>query len=162
SQAANDLNFTFVVDENQGDRLVEQLHELLIRPVPGDKVLGPTWQQLFSQAPAALPGSRPWWRGKREALLAALGDADAAFVYDLDGVRSAARALRGMSSLSRVHYSMKANPHPELLRTLHAEGIDFECVSRGEVERVREEFPQVAPQRILYTPNFAPRAEYAW
>ena len=41
SQAANDLNFTFVVDENQGDRLVEQLHELLIRPVPGDRVLGP-------------------------------------------------------------------------------------------------------------------------
>ena len=50
SQAANDLNFTFVVDENQGDRLVEQLHELLIRPVPGDRVLGPTWEQLFSQA----------------------------------------------------------------------------------------------------------------
>ncbi len=41
SQAANDLNFTFVVDENQGHRLVEQLHELLIRPVPGDKVLRP-------------------------------------------------------------------------------------------------------------------------
>ena len=50
SQAANDLNFTFVVDENQGDRLVEQLHELLIRPVPGDRVLGPTWEQLFAQA----------------------------------------------------------------------------------------------------------------
>ena len=58
SQAANDLNFTFVVDEDQGDRLVEQLHELLIRPVPGDKVLGPTWQQLFSAPPglAAGPG----------------------------------------------------------------------------------------------------------
>jgi len=39
SQAANDLNFTFVVDEDQGDRLVQQLHELLIRAVPGDKVL---------------------------------------------------------------------------------------------------------------------------
>jgi diaminopimelate decarboxylase/aspartate kinase len=48
SQAANDLNFTFVVDENQGDRLVEQLHEMLIRPVPGDRVLGPTWDQLFA------------------------------------------------------------------------------------------------------------------
>ena len=49
SQAANDLNFTFVVDENQGDRLVEQLHELLIRAVPGDRVLGPTWEQLFGR-----------------------------------------------------------------------------------------------------------------
>jgi bifunctional diaminopimelate decarboxylase / aspartate kinase len=162
SQAANDLNFTFVVDEDQGDRLVEQLHELLIRPVPGDKVLGPTWQQLFSQ-PRALSGGRaPWWRTRRTELLAALGDQGAAFVYDLEVVRSAARALRSLSAVARVHYSMKANPHPQLLRTLRAEGIDFECVSRGEAELVLREFPQLEPQRILYTPNFAPRAEHAW
>jgi len=30
TQAANDLNFTFVIDEAQGDRLVQQLHERLI------------------------------------------------------------------------------------------------------------------------------------
>jgi diaminopimelate decarboxylase/aspartate kinase len=53
SQAANDLNFTFVVDENQCDRLVEQLHELLIRPQPGDTVMGPTWEQLFAKPKAA-------------------------------------------------------------------------------------------------------------
>jgi len=162
SQAANDLNFTFVVDENQGDRLVEQLHELLIRPVPGDKVLGPTWQQLFSQPPPDGRSVPPWWRVRRAELLAALGDRDAAFVYDLAVVRAAARSLRRLSSLSRVHYSMKANPHPELLRVLHAEGIEFECVSRGEAERVLELFPDHEPQRILYTPNFAPRSEYAW
>jgi bifunctional diaminopimelate decarboxylase / aspartate kinase len=162
SQAANDLNFTFVVDENQGDRLVEQLHELLIRPVPGDKVLGPTWQQLFSQPQPAHPGVAPWWRAKRAALLAALGAEEAAFVYDLDVARAAARALRRLSSLTRVHYSVKANPHPEVLRALRGEGVEFECVSRGEVERVRGLFPELAPERILYTPNFAPRAEYAW
>jgi diaminopimelate decarboxylase/aspartate kinase len=162
SQAANDLNFTFVVDENQGDRLVGQLHELLIRPVPGDKVLGPTWQQLFSRPQPTPAQVAPWWRAKRAALLAALGGDDAAFVYDLEVVRSAARALRRLSSLGRVHYSMKANPHLEVLRALHAEGVEFECVSRGEVARVLEAFPDLAPERILYTPNFAPRAEYAW
>ena len=47
SQAANDLNFTFVIDESQGDRLVQQLHERLIQSIGSDKVLGPTWQQLF-------------------------------------------------------------------------------------------------------------------
>jgi diaminopimelate decarboxylase/aspartate kinase len=52
SQAANDLNFTFVVDESQGDRLVEQLHDLLIQP--GDNVFGPTWQQLFAPSSSAL------------------------------------------------------------------------------------------------------------
>jgi len=162
SQAANDLNFTFVVDENQGQRLVEQLHELLIRPAPGDRVLGPTWQQLFSQPQAAAHAARPWWRAKREALLHALGAEDAAFVYDLEVVAQAARALRALGAISRVHYSMKANPHPRLLRTLHAEGIELECVSRGEVERACELFPQLPPERILYTPNFAPRAELAW
>ena len=162
SQAANDLNFTFVVDENQGDRLVEQLHELLIRPVPGDKVLGPTWQQLFSQPEPRARAVLPWWRARRAQLLAALGERDAAFVYDLTVVRAAARALRRLGSLSRVHYSMKANPHPELLRVLHTEGIEFECVSRGEAERALGLFPGLEPQRILYTPNFAPRNEYAW
>ncbi|HEX4648276.1 MAG TPA: bifunctional aspartate kinase/diaminopimelate decarboxylase [Steroidobacteraceae bacterium] len=163
SQAANDLNFTFVVDEDQGDRLVEQLHELLIRPVPGDKVLGPTWQQLFSRPQDPLRGAAlPWWREKRAQLLGTLGGHAAAFVYDLDTVRGAARALRALGALSRVHYSMKANPHPRLLQTLRAEGIEFECVSRGEVERLLELFADLEPQRILYTPNFAPREEYAW
>src|SRR5438309_5399104 len=94
SQAANDLNFTFVVDESQGDRLVEQLHELLIRPVRGDKVLGPTWEQLFSQPKNGSVRASPWWRQKRTQLIAALGDREAAFVYDLQAARSAARALR--------------------------------------------------------------------
>ncbi len=162
SQAANDLNFTFVVDEDQSDRLVGQLHELLIRPVPGDRVLGPTWQQLFSRPPPAGAEDAPWWRRRREALLAALGDADAAFVYDLALVRAAARALRSLAAVSRVHYSVKANPHPQLLQALHGEGVDFECVSRGEVARVSELFPELPAARILYTPNFAPHAEYAW
>jgi diaminopimelate decarboxylase/aspartate kinase len=162
TQAANDLNFTFVVDENQGDRLVEQLHELLIRPVPGDKVLGPTWQQLFSQAPAGTSAPLPWWRQRRAALLAKLGDEPAAFVYDLEVVRGAARSLRALGALSRVHYSMKANSHPQILTALRAEGIEFECVSRGEIERLLQLFPDHDPGRILYTPNFAPRAEYAW
>ncbi len=162
SQAANDLNFTFVVDENQGDRLVEQLHELLIRPVPGDKVLGPTWQQLFAAPPEAGARLPPWWRTRRAELLAALEEREAAYLYDLATVRAAARALRGLKSLDRVHYSMKANPHREILRTLLDEGIEFECVSRGEIEHLLATCPELAPARILYTPNFAPRAEYAW
>ena len=162
SQAANDLNFTFVVDESQGDRLVDQLHELLIRPVPGDRVLGPTWQQLFSKSTADESRTLPWWRAKGPALLAALGDRPAAYVYDLDSIRRAARALRSIKSVARVHYSMKANPHPEVLSAVRSEGVDIECVSRGEVERVLTVFPDVDPQRILFTPNFAPRDEYAW
>jgi len=103
-----------------------------------------------------------WWRAKRAPLLSALGNEEAAFIYDLEVVRAAARSLRSLSAISRVHYSMKANPHAQILRTLRAEGIDFECVSRGEIERLLHTFPDIEPQRILYTPNFAPRAELDW
>jgi diaminopimelate decarboxylase/aspartate kinase len=162
SQAANDLNFTFVVDENQGDRLVEQLHELLIRPVPGDPVLGPTWEQLFLRPKSAGARTMPWWRQKRAELLETLGEHGSAFVYDLETVSAAARALRGIRSVGRVHYSMKANSSPRILQAIRAQGVEFECVSRGEVERALQLFPDLEPQRILFTPNFAPRAEYAW
>ncbi|MGH8139812.1 MAG: bifunctional aspartate kinase/diaminopimelate decarboxylase [Steroidobacteraceae bacterium] len=162
SQAANDLNFTFVVDENQGDRLVEQLHELLIRPVPGDAVLGPTWEQLFLQPKSERTRALPWWRLKRAQLLDALGTRAAAFVYDLETVQGAARALRGMQALGRVHYSMKANSNPRVLQAVRSQGVDFECVSQGEVERALQVCPDLDTRRILYTPNFAPRDEYAW
>ena len=96
SQAANDLNFTFVVDEAQGDRLVDQLHELLIRPVPGDRVLGPTWQELFAQPPADGGGRRcPGGARSAPRCSNALGERGAAYVYDLEvGARGGARAAR--------------------------------------------------------------------
>lgn len=162
SQAANDLSFTFVVDEVQGDRLLAQLHERLIRPMPADRVFGPTWQQLHAEPTQEPAPPRAWWQRRRDALLAALGSREAAYVYDRESVRGAARALRGMRAIDRVLYAMKANPHPELLRLVHAEGVDPECVSRAEIERVFETLPSLAPERVLFTPNFAPRAEYEW
>ncbi len=163
SQAANDLNFTFVIDEDQGDRLVEQLHEMLIRPVPGDRVLGPTWEQLFAKPDSASSAiAKPWWHGKREQLVGLLKDKHSAYVYDVASVVAAARAVRGIKSISRVHYAMKANPHPDLLRALYDEGVHPECVSRGEVERVYAAIPNADRKHILFTPNFAPRDEYVW
>jgi bifunctional diaminopimelate decarboxylase / aspartate kinase len=162
SQAANDLNFTFVVDENQGDRLVDQLHELLIRPTPGDRVLGPTWEQLFVRPEQVAAASPPWWVRKRTELEQALGAREAAYIYDLATLGEAARRLRSLASFARVLYAMKANPHPEVLRHLDAAGLDFDCVSRGEIERLLEAIPGIARERILYTPNFAGRDEYRW
>jgi len=161
TQAANDLNFTFVVDEGQGERLVEQLHELLIHPVTDDRVLGPTWEQLFAH-PGRSAAPHAWWHHKRAHLLSALGASDAAYVYDRDSIRAAARALRALPSVARVLFAMKANAHPQVLQTLHAEGVELECVSRGEVERVLELFPEIDRSHVLFTPNFAARAEYAW
>ncbi|MGH8243737.1 MAG: bifunctional aspartate kinase/diaminopimelate decarboxylase [Steroidobacteraceae bacterium] len=161
SQAANDLNFTFVIDEDQADRLVAQLHELLIEAVPNDPVMGPTWEQLNEPATVTTE-RRSWWRLTREALIERLGDRRCAYVYDLATVAAQAQALAGLKSVSRVLYAMKANPHPAILQALAAEGLSFECVSPGEVERLLFAAPRIAPDRILFTPNFAPRAEYEW
>jgi diaminopimelate decarboxylase/aspartate kinase len=160
SQAANDLNFTFVVDENQGDRLVEQLHELLIRPQPGDLVMGPTWEQLFAQPGVPAERSQPWWALRRDVLLDTLGPRDSAYVYDLSQVDGAAKSLAGLTSISRALYALKANPHAEILRRVAASGAGFDCVSLAEIEHVLKVVPGIAPERILFTPNFAPRAEY--
>ncbi len=160
SQAANDLNFTFVVDENQGDRLVEQLHDLLIRPLPGDPVLGPTWEELFAKPQEVAMRALPWWAAKRDALLGTLGTRDSAYVYDLNQVATAAKSITGLKSIGRALYALKANPHPDILRTVAKAGIGFDCVSLAEIEHVMKVVPGVAADRILFTPNFAPQAEY--
>ena len=46
-------------------------------------------------------------------------------------------------------------------------GAEVRCapghaVSRGEVERALQLFPDIERSRILFTPNFAARDEYAW
>ena len=163
SQAANDLNFTLVIDEEQGDRLVSQLHELLIQTTPGDPVMGPTWEDLYKpKAPQA--GAQAWWANATAALkLQALAhEHGSAYVYDTATLQAQARALRALQSLDRVHYALKANSNPEVLRVLAAEGMAFECVSHAEVEHVLAAVPGLKATEILFTPNFAPRAEYVW
>lgn len=103
-----------------------------------------------------------WWRARREALLDTLGARDCAYVYDAATVASQAHILRTMRSVARTFYAIKANPHPALLNAVAEAGLGFECVSRAEVERVLEAIPGIARERLLFTPNFAPRAEYRW
>jgi len=161
TQAANDLNFTIVIDESQGDRLVQQLHERLIQSIGSDKVLGPTWAQLFgdnAQAARILN----WWEQpqKRTALLDIAARESAAFVYDMETLDAAIAAVLSVRSVKRWAYAMKANWHPEILRRIYAAGLTLECVSRGELEHAFGSVPALDPQRVLFTPNFAPRAEY--
>ena len=162
SQAANDLNFTFVIDESQGERLVQQLHERLIQSIGSDKVLGPTWLQLFAPPASAAPGALNWWEesAKRRRLLDIAARESAAFVYDLASIDAAAAALGNVQAIARWAYAMKANWHPEILRRVYAAGLSLECVSRGEIEHAFAQVPGLVPERVLFTPNFAPRTEY--
>jgi diaminopimelate decarboxylase/aspartate kinase len=162
SQAANDLNFTFVVDEDQGDRLVNELHERLIEPVREQTILGPTWQELFAPTAALQVPVPTWWRARRESLIALASAHECAYVYDLQVVRSAVETLQALKSVDRVLYAMKANSNVAILQLLAKLGVAFDCVSRGEIEHLLDCVPGLQRDRILFTPNFAPRSEYEW
>ncbi|TVQ93221.1 MAG: bifunctional aspartate kinase/diaminopimelate decarboxylase [Deltaproteobacteria bacterium] len=159
SQAASDLNLTFVIDAAEAERLVVTLHALLFDDAP-DPALGPSWRTLFeAQQPQGQTSPRRWWSERAPALceLARFGPR-----YVLHGptFESAARALTSLQSVDRVLFAMKANPHPEVLRRLTALGVGLECVSPGEIERAFHACPDLSPDRVLFTPNFAPREEY--
>ena len=103
-----------------------------------------------------------WWQRKRATLLELAEQNLNAFVYDLDTIGAAAQSVLSMASVSRVLYAMKANFNADVLRKLADGGVDFDCVSPGEVQHLRNVLPGNAKNRILFTPNFAPRDEYAW
>jgi len=145
SQSSNDLNLTFVIDEADADGLLPVLHAAL-----KDIIHGP---------PAARADA--WWQGAAARLLALAEDASPQYVYHLPTVRARARALLEVAAVDRHFYAIKANPHPEILHALAAAGFGFECVSQGEIEHIFATLPGIAPERVLFTPSFAPIAEYA-
>jgi bifunctional diaminopimelate decarboxylase / aspartate kinase len=158
------LNFTFVIDESQGDRLVRQLHERLIQNIGSDKVLGPTWEQLFA-ADGGLSAARiSWWEkpDKRRQLLDIAAREPAAFVYDTATIDASIASLQAVRSIDRWAYAMKANWHPQILQRVYAAGLSLECVSGGEIEHAFAVIPNLDPERVLFTPNFAPRREYEY
>ena len=162
SQSSNDLNLTFVVDEADAEGLVPQLHAELVRsgamPMRDASVFGPTWREITQGVVAR---DRPWWHAARAALLQRAAAGTPCYAYDLPTVRERARALGNAGAIDRRYYALKANAHPAILRVLADEGFGFECVSAGELARVFEALPDLAPSRVLFTPSFAPRPEYA-
>jgi len=160
SQSATDLNLSFVLEEGQAPRLIQKLHGTLVHPGPDDEVFGETWEELQEGARRELARQDPWWVQRRSELITIGREKGAAYVYDLATVRAAASRLKGLRSVNRVFFAMKANNSAPILRALYAEDINFECVSPSEIARVFELFPDLDPQRILYTPNFAPRGDY--
>ena len=159
TQAANDLNLTFVVSSEHAYRLVQHLHGLLVDKFAGG-VFGETWERLTVGAPPAKAAPKPWWVKKKAQLLEIGTQRDATYVYDRESIEGAVAALRGLKAVDAVFYAMKANPNREILKLVDKGGLNFECVSPGEIARVLEVLPSIDHKRILFTPNFSPRSEY--
>ncbi len=157
SLASNDLNLTFVVDESQADKLCQQLHHLLIENNPQSFYYSKSWHEEFGA-----PGVKkiPWWESSRDSLLALGHEQSPCYVYHRETLQEKADELLCVKAIDRLFYAIKANPHPEILQTLEAKGIGFECVSIQELHHVLALFPNLDKQRVLFTPNFAARSEY--
>jgi bifunctional diaminopimelate decarboxylase / aspartate kinase len=155
TQAASDLNLTFVVEESQADSLLRGLHARLFSDLPGDPALGPTWGELFSPPS---PPVQQWWVAERGRLLAEAQRGTPVYVYSEEVLRKRASELLSLASVDRVYYAVKANPAPRIVELFAGMGLGFECVSPGELHHVREVAGDGVP--LLFTPNFAPRAEY--
>ncbi|MDH3363873.1 MAG: bifunctional aspartate kinase/diaminopimelate decarboxylase [Gammaproteobacteria bacterium] len=162
SQAANDLNLSFVVDRQQGPRLVSKLHASIMQREGASTVFGASWERLFAADGPIVRDADTWWMRKRDQLLKVAGEEPNAYVYDRESVEQAAKSLLNLKSVDRILYAVKANFNADLLRVLASAGVDFECVSPGEVTWLEEIFPDLDRTRILFTPNFAPREEYEW
>lgn len=103
-----------------------------------------------------------WWVAKRQRLLELATQHVNAYVYDADTIVRSARKLLALQSIDRVLFAMKSNFNADILRLLAETDVDFECVSPDEVMHLRRAVPGLATGRILFTPNFAPRSDYAW
>jgi len=72
------------------------------------------------------------------------------YVYDLAEVRTARNDLASsLPTPHRLYYSMKANPHPDVVSTLHHAGCHIEISSIGELNIARR--TGVPAQRCLLT-----------
>lgn len=145
TQASNDLNLTFVVDEGQAERLVLQLHRLLFDDVNLQK---------------QIDISQRWWFKRRDELLKLAHQHTPRYVYDAETLAKSVQQLKNLKAIDKVFYAMKANNNEHILRQFYEAGLGFECVSIAEVNYIQSLFPKLAPNKIIFTPNFAPREEY--
>ncbi len=157
SQAASDLNLTFVLDHSYCDRVIAALHELLISNNPNSKILGPTIDELNKQKSFT---QRKWWDTKLDEIKKFMKDKTSAYLYDLATVRKNIENLKSISSIDQIFYAVKANNNAEVLKCAENQGIGFETVSINEIDKLQQLFSNLSNQQIFFTPNFANKNEY--
>ncbi len=179
TQSASDLNLTFVVDQEECERLARDLHGLLFQHQTEGAIFGPTWDELHAEARRLSRRSRdqrdglrvwraaaaerapgPWWARRRGELLDLAAAHGPLYVYDAETLEEAARSLLALAPLDRLFYAIKANWHPGVLALFARLGLGFECVSAAELAHVVATLPGLDAGRLLFTPSFARREEY--
>lgn len=154
SQAASDLNLTFVVDESKADKLCQQLHHILIENQP----LGELF--VLEREQDANPYAVLW-----QPLLAMQNKIETnalpRYVYSKAVLDRQLQRLRSIEAVDSLYYAIKANQQPDVLAYLVQQGLRMECVSQNEIEHVLTH-TEADANTILFTPNFAPKSEYEY
>ncbi|MGK5678315.1 type III PLP-dependent enzyme [Actinoplanes sp. URMC 104] len=101
----------------------------------------------------------PWPATLGPAQLQAIDMPTPYLVTDLSAIRDRHAAFRAALPGVRVHYAMKCNPSPEILRALHAEGAGFEIASLGELRTLQA--IGVDPADVLYSNPVKPPSHIA-
>ncbi|MGR3486071.1 MAG: type III PLP-dependent enzyme [Paracoccaceae bacterium] len=110
---------------------------------------------------AALSGAPvPAFPSPVEAYIAANRFDRPTLVISLDAVAKAYRALATGLGRARIHYAVKANPTPEVIARLVAEGSSFDAASRGEIELCLAQ--GAAPDRISFGNTVKRASDIAW
>lgn len=95
--------------------------------------------------------NREWFLtegGRRWPLLQFAKDQSRPFyLYDLGDARERARAFS--KSRAHVHFAMKANSHPRLLKMFASEGLGVDVVSLGEMQKALKS--GFSPEKIIFS-----------
>ena len=112
SQAANDLNLSFVIDEQQGPRLMSKLHSSMIGENRISNTFGDSWEEIYSKKKnTEHPKTRPWWVKKKEKLLKIADTRLNTYVYDSETVIESINKLLNIQNVDNILYAMKANEY---------------------------------------------------
>ena len=101
-----------------------------------------------------------WWTSKQDDLIEIAADGCDKIVYNTQSIIDSIKKLKQISSIDRLFYAMKANYNPSILNLIYENGVGFECVSPGEVKHLIKSIPGIDLNRIVFTPNFAPKSDY--
>ncbi|MDA0712925.1 MAG: bifunctional aspartate kinase/diaminopimelate decarboxylase, partial [bacterium] len=160
SQSASDINYSFVVDEDDAVRVSRILHAEFFSNVNPKRNLGPSWNALLSNKAREENSTIPWWQNSANILIAKAKNQSPVYVYNKATIVNNLTELKKITAISKIFYAIKANSHQQILTTVANHDFGFECVSIEEILWVKKLFPDIKADKILFTPSFANIEEY--
>ncbi|MDC0254261.1 diaminopimelate decarboxylase [Bacteriovoracales bacterium] len=161
SQAANDINLSFIIDSSHSIKCQKDLHEILFSKNKKTQLFGPSWQEIHEGTKKQTSTQKkPWWPAHQKYLFDLSKKETPLYVYSEKSIIQNARDLLSLEVFNKVFYAMKANNHPDILKSLDQTGIHFETVSIGEIRHLKKVLPKVKAKDILFTPNFIGKNEF--